>query len=255
MGEIFFDNIWFGKAGEFNFSEYSDSSTKQLLEILSEFQHGNFERISELPKISQTTSNSDIRRATLRLFLSATTHRDIPLLDNMLDETSENDVNDFCYFAESSLSLQTLPYLLALLETWEDTGIGEQICQTIGYIINFLPAQDGYCSQDELASECKNFLSTHNIENYFYAGNEFFVGNLTKELINEMMLCKSKSKPYFSDQLPSILSVVTGIRCPLQSGVQITDIVIEKVMRYVKVLSAKKWIPGRKYFYGHLLEN
>lgn len=253
MDKIIFDDIWFGKAGEFNLVEYTDYPLKQLLEILSEFQHGKFERISELPKIIQTTSDSDIRRTTLRLFLSATSHQDIPLLANMLDETSEDDVNDFCYFAESSLSLHILPYLLALLETWEDTDIGEQICQTIGYIIDFLPAQDGYCSQDELAIECKKFLSTHNKENYFYAGNEFFVGNLTKELINEMMLCKSKAKPYFSDQLPSILSVVTGIRCPLQSGIQITDIVVERVMRYVKVLSTKKWLPGQKYFYGHPL--
>lgn len=255
MKNNIFDDIWFGKIGESHLGEYTDSATKQLLKILAELQEGNFEQISELTKISQISQDSDIRRSALRLFLSAASHDDIPLLGNMLDETSEAVVNDFCYFAESSLSPQILPYLLAMFETWEGTDIGEQICQTIGYVINSLPAQDGYCSQDELVNECKQFLNTHDQKKYFYAGSEFFVGTLTKEMISEMMLCKSKSKPYFSNQLPSILSISTGIKCPLQAGIQITDIVVEKVMHYVKALSEKKWIPGRKYFYGNLIGN
>lgn len=255
MIDEIFDDIWFGKINKFEVAEYSNCEMKQLVDVLSDFQHGNFDRISELPKISQMTSNDDVRRDTLRLFLSAANHDDFPLLIDMLDESSENDVVDFCYFAESSLSLQTIPYLLALFEVWEGTDIGEQVCQTVGYIINYMPAQDGDCSMEELETVCTQFLKEHDPNEYYYAGKKFFVGDLTKDLINEMMLCKSGAKPYFSNQLPSILSVVTGIKCPIQYGVEISDMVAEKVMRYVKVLSTKKWIPGCKYFYGNPIKH
>ena len=249
------DDIWFGKIGEHNSDGHLDLTEQKLLEILTAFQQGNFGRISELPMISRSSSNSDIRRFALRLFLSASNHSDIALLNDMLDETSESDVNDFCYYSESSLSLQTLPYLLALFETWEGTDVGELVCQTIGYTIDSLPAQDGDCSLDELAYECKSFLSTHDQEKYYYAGNEFFVGSLTKQLVSEVMICRAKARPYFSDQVPSILSIVTGIKCPVRNGTQITDIVLKKIMHYINVLSSKNWIPGCKYFYGHIVEN
>lgn len=250
-----FNDVWFGKIGEYNSAEYSDLAVKKLLIILAEFQQGNFAQISELPRISQSSSNNDIRKFALRLFLSAASHNDLMMLSDMIDETSENDVSDFCYFSESSLSLQTLPYLLAILETWEGTNVGKMVCQTIGYIIDFLPAQDGECSLDEVASECKMFLNTHDQEKYYYAGNEFFVGNLTKQLVNEAMMCKAQGKLYYSDQVPSILSIVTGIKCPVQPGIQITDVVIERIMRYIKVLSARKWMSGCKYFYGNIIKN
>ena len=252
------NDIWFGEIGEHNSDGNLDPTEKKLLEILTAFQQGDFGQISELPMISCSTSNIDIRRFALRLFLSASNHNDISnivLLNNMLDEASESDVYDFCYYSESTLSLQTLPYLLALFETWEDTDAGELICQTIGYTIDYLPAQDGDCSLDELAYECKSFLSTHDQEKYYYAGNEFFVGNLTKQLVSEAMICRAKAKPYFSDQVPSILSIVTGIKCPVQGGTQITDTVLKQIMNYIKVLSSKEWIPGCKYFYGHIIKN
>lgn len=69
------------------------------------------------------------------------------------------------------------------------------------------------------------------------------------------MTCKAQGKPYYSGQISSILSIATGIKCPVQPGVQITDLVAEKVMRYVKIVSAKKWMPGCKYFYGNIITN
>lgn len=255
MMDSIFNDVWFGKIGEYTSVEYSDSSMKKLLEILAVFQKGDFSQITELPKISKSSSNTDVRRLALRLFLSAASHNDMILLSDMIDETSENDVNDFCYFSESSLSLQTLPYLLAMLETWEGTDVGEIVCQTIGYIIDCPSAQDGDCSPDEVADECKLFLDTHDPQKYYYAGSEFFIGNFTKQLLNEVMTCKAQGKPYYSGQISSILSIATGIKCPVQPGVQITDLVAEKVMRYVKIVSAKKWMPGCKYFYGNIITN
>lgn len=255
MIDSIFNDVWFGKIGEYNSTEYSDSSVKKLLEILAAFQKGDFSQITELPKISQLSSNTDVRRFALRLFLSAASHNDMMLLSDMIDETSENDVNNFCYFSESSLSLQTLPYLLAMLETWEGTDLGEMVCQAIGYTIDYSSAQDGECSLDEVADECKLFLETHDPQKYYYAGTEFFVGDFTKQLVNEVMICKAQGKPYYSDQISSILSIATGIKCPVQPGIQITDLVSEKVMRYVKVVSAKKWILGYKYFYGNIIKN
>ena len=243
MMDSIFNDVWFGKIGEYTTVEYSDSSMKKLLEILAAFQKGDFSQITELPKISKSSSNTDVRRLALRLFLSAASHNDMILLSDMIDETSENDVNDFCYFSESSLSLQTLPYLLAMLETWEGTDVGEIVCQ------------NGDCSPDGVADECKLFLDTHDPQKYYYAGSEFFIGNFTKQLLNEVMTCKAQGKPYYSGQISSILSIATGIKCPVQPGVQITDLVAEKVMRYVKIVSAKKWMPGCKYFYGNIITN
>ena len=68
-------------------------------------------------------------------------------------------------------------------------------------------------------------------------------------------MCKAQGKPYPYDQAAPILSIATGVKCPVQGGAQITNAVMEEIMRYIKALSERKWVRGCKYFYGNIVGN
>ena len=51
--------------------------------------------------------------------------------------------------------------------------------------------------------------------------------------------------------IPTMLSIWSGIECPVQYHTVVDDETMRKVIEYVKRLSKMNWERGCKYFYGH----
>lgn len=253
MIKTFFNDAWYGEINRYQtyLSENNEETT--LARLLCQFQHGDFSEKQSLVDLVQMTKDPLLRKVGLRLFISIASHKDFSLLGLLFDETNEKEVENLCYFAESGMSLQCIPYLLALLEIWEGTMQGEVICYTIGYMIKYLPAQDNACSLKQVSMACEKFISTHNPESYYYSGKEAFIGDLSKSFLTSVMYYKTNSKPYIADDVPSILSVNTGIKCSIEHGCIIDDNKLQEAMMYVQSMANGNWKHGCKYFYGHVV--
>ena len=53
--------------------------------------------------------------------------------------------------------------------------------------------------------------------------------------------------------IPSVLSIWSGIKCPIQYDTIITNEKNRELMSYIDVLTKKEWKIGKKYFYGHVV--
>ena len=68
-----------------------------------------------------------------------------------------------------------------------------------------------------------------------------------------MMDARAHEKVFKSAVDPTLLSVYSGIRCPIYYGDTISESVVKEVFEYVEKVASVEWIPGQKYFYGNLV--
>lgn len=154
-------------------------------------------------------------------------------------------------YVEESLSLQVIPYLLTLYEEWEDTNVGEDIARCICGMLGQRYIDGETYDLEQLGNFFMDFANGHDLEQFYYNGEEFFSGNLTKIVIRVAMDCKNKKMKFYTDQAPSILSNSFGLRCPVFYETQIDDERISELYDYVYTLSTVDQEKGEKYFYRH----
>ncbi|PFW95733.1 hypothetical protein COL32_16635 [Bacillus pseudomycoides] len=88
---------------------------------------------------------------------------------------------------------------------------------------------------------------------YYYHNDLSFSGDLVKKLIPRVMVSLRDKKTFDMVTIPSILSIWSGIKSPVQYGAIITDEKYRELMLYIDSLTKKEWKIGEKYFYGHLV--
>lgn len=242
---------WFGEKNEFIKYTNGNSEEEIFLNILTKFKNGNFEDKEKLLDLINKSNNSLLVKLSIKLFCCVASNDDFFNLDfNIFLDDYKFLV--FISYAKESISLQIIPYLLELLENIEGTDEGEQILYTIGYIIDYDDAIDTICSFEEVYEEYKNFIKKIDTNKYYYYGKEIFLGDLTKQLILETMYCLNISKkPFPYIDIPFILSINTGIKCPIQPQMIVNDIIVKRVFDYVDKISNLNIEKGNKYFYGY----
>ena len=58
----------------------------------------------------------------------------------------------------------------------------------------------------------------------------------------------------YTDQMPSIISNSTGVKCPVSYGVEINDEIINRLFDYVCVVASLSQEKGQKYFYNNKID-
>lgn len=228
-----------------------DMEEKRFLEYLQQFQQGDFSNKKQFVEFFLNSSEDEVFILGMRLFMAIASHEDFELLEDFMSECDEEELRVFLAYVEESLSLQVIPYLLALYEEWEGTGVGDDIVRSIcGMLGQRYIDGEGY-DLEQLGDYFKDFAENHNLEKFYYNGEEFFSGNLTKLVIRVAMNCKDKNMHFYTDQAPSILSNSFGIMCPVFYDVEIDDNKVSELYDYVNTLSAVEQEKGEKYFYGH----
>lgn len=245
--------IWFGESEESLYDESNSVEQNKLLDYyLKEFKQGDFSKKLEFIDFFTQTGDSKVYNLGIRIFLSIAKHEDFSYIQEFLLECDEEELRIFLAFVEESLSYQSIPYLLALMDVWEETYVGEEIAQVISDMIydNNDDVEYGVYSVVELENKFIEFSEMNDLNRYYYSGEEFFVGDLTKTLISDAFICKSNRKPFYYSQISSILSNSTGILCPISTGTIIDEKKINELMEYVEKVAGLKLEKGCKYFYG-----
>ncbi|MHC1686055.1 MAG: Imm47 family immunity protein [Clostridiaceae bacterium] len=221
--------------------------------IIDLLKLGDFSAKELLINMMNKSKDKDLINICIRVFCSVSNHNDISLTDNLevLSIADEETVNIFTTYSKQALSYEVVPYLLALLEEWEDTNIETNIRDTLQYILNYDEEIPEDSSVEDIGEVYFNKVEQIDVEKYYYKGELAFPGELTKQLIEASIFSRKNGTELKEITIPTILSIWSGIECPVQYYTVVDDELMDKVFGYVKQLSQMNWEKGCKYFYGY----
>lgn len=217
---------------------------------IAEFKNGYFQNKKDFVELFLKSDDRSVLSKGVRTFMAVCTHEDFELLTDFFASYDEDRLQVFLAYVKESLSQQAIPYLLALLEVWEDTEPGIRIHQII------MEMMGKYCDEEiadveACGNEFASFSQTHDLQKYYFKGQVINYGGMTKDLITIVMSCRSANRPFYAAVLTEILSNSFGIECPVSSGDMITDEKVAQVFEFVKKIAEINPEAGTKYYFGN----
>lgn len=246
------NDFWFKPIDTYEITENEEND--KMIGYIKEFQQGEFQRKAEFVDFFLNASDDNILVIGMRLFMAIASHEDFELLEEFLSEGEEDELYTFLAFVEESLSLQVIPYLLALYETWEDTEVGDDIAMHICNMLGVTYHEEETYDVEQLGNIFVEFSNNHDLNQYYYDGELFYTGEMTKKIIQIAMECHNSEMEFYTDELSSILSNTCGKECPVAYGITVNDSKIKEILDYVSDVSKFACGKGEKYFYGNKIE-
>lgn len=244
------DNFWF------NYREMKNEikEENEILNHLFRFQFGDFSMKEKFVDFFLHTSDWNEYVLGVRLFMAICSHSDLEMITEFLSKCNEKQLQVFLAFMPESLTVQTIPLLLALSEDWKGTYIEQDIALCIREMLGSEYDNEVDCNINELGNDFILFSKENDLSLYYYRGKPYFAGDMTKRIVSMAMYCRSNSKKFLSNQMPSILSNGTGIKCPVYYGMDISNNVVGRLYGYINKVINKQQVRGQKYFYNHLIK-
>ncbi|URZ02825.1 Imm47 family immunity protein [Clostridium felsineum] len=258
--DIMCKGIWYGsipnnisKEELLNKINNENDEKKKLLAIIDLLKLGDFSAKQLLIKMMNESNNYSVVNLCLRVFCSIANHSDIYKNENLklLSNADDDAVNVFVAYSKQALSYEVVPYLLALLDEWEDTNVEISIRDALQDILNYQESISANASVDEIGEFFINKREKIDAEKYYYKGNLAFPGVLTKKLLDASAFSRKFGTELKEITIPTMLSIWSGIECPVEYYTIVNDEIMKKVFDYVKQISKMNWEKGCKYFYGH----
>ena len=140
------NSSWYGEISNSNISDIKESILRSktekdiILQLVELFKLGDFTQKTMLIQLLNHSEDEAVLNLCIRIFCSICTHEDLRDSNNLrfLEEATEDAVNTFASAAVTTLSLEVVPYLLTLLEDWNEindtsTIIRDSIDAFIGF--------------------------------------------------------------------------------------------------------------------------
>ncbi|PGZ95429.1 hypothetical protein COE51_20375 [Bacillus pseudomycoides] len=227
-----------------------------LLHLIELFKAGDFSQKQLLVQLMNHTNDERVLNLCIRIFCSIATHEDIRNSDNLkfLGSASEYTVDTFSAAAVTSLSMEIIPYLLVLLEEWDEiTDTSMIIRDSIDFYINYQDIIGEEASVDDIGEFYLKYTKKCDMEKYYFYQSLAFSGDLTKKIFERVMRAANSEEPLKMDLIPSLLSIWTGEKVPADYHTIISNDSYKDFVTYIDGLSKKSWERGQKYFYGFKL--
>jgi len=264
MGETnnLMNSIWFGEKTTSTKSEIKEkilksaTETEALFNLIELFKTGDFTQKPLLVQLMNQTQDEAVLNLCIRVFLSVATHEDLRDSNNLrfLSEATEEIVDTFASAATTSLSLEVIPYLLALLEEWEEVGdTATVIRDSIDFFINFEEQIGEDATIEAIGNFYLEYCEEKDTNSYYFQQNLVFPGELSKKLIQRVMIAANNEEPLKMELIPSLLSIWTGKKAPSDYNTIISASNYKGFIDYINELSSENWEKGQKYFYGYKL--
>lgn len=264
MGETgnLMNSKWFGEKTTLAQSEIKEKILKSVTEkevlfnLIELFKTGDFTQKPLLVQLMNQTKDEAILNLCIRVFFSVATHEDLRDSNNLrfLSEVTEETVATFASAATTSLSFEIIPYLLALLEEWEEVSDTATIIRdSIDSFINFEEQIGEDATIDEIGSFYFIYCQEKDTDRYYFQQNLAFPGDLAKKMIQRVMIAANNKEPLKMELIPSLLSIWTGERVPADYTTIISKSNYKDFIVYINGISSENWEKGQKYFYGYKL--
>lgn len=229
----------------------TEADTAQIITEL--FKLGDFAAKEKLIQQMNTTKNENMMNVYIRLFCMVASHQDLLKTENLafLSDLSEQNADVFASYAVQTLSYEAVPYLLAMLDEWEDTNVEETIRNSLDIFLNYSDELDEDAAVDEIGQFYLDLMKKVDADQYYYYSTPVFPAPLAKKLIEKSAVSRHEQAPLGTHLIPFLLSVWSGILCPIEYNTVVDDRLLDGVYHYVQALSEMDWEAGVKYFYGH----
>jgi len=260
--ENLMNSKWFGEKSTLSQSEIKANilkavtETEVLFNLIELYKLGDFTQKPLLIQLMNQTKDETVLNLCIRVFLAVATHDEIRDSNNFrfLSEGTEETINTFGSAAITSLSLHVIPYLLVLLEEWDEISDTDLIIKdTIGFFLNFEEQNGEEKTVDEIGDFYYKYCYEHDMESYYFQQHLAFPGDLAKKLIQRVMIAANSEEPLKMELIPSLLSIWTGEEVPGGYSTIVSESNYKCFIDYINGLSTKNWKKGKKYFYGYEL--
>lgn len=250
--EKLLQSVWFGETGELLINEPNEEEKKMIIYI-EMFKSGDFGSKREFVKFFTNSTNYATYAVGMRVFLAVCKHKDLELICDFVKVCDEQKLRVFLAFVQEALSYQVIPFLIELLDIWEETDVEKTIIRTICEMLRFDCTGDEY-DVIRIRKEYDDFSKKNDINKYYYKGELFHIGILTRKILRISMDCKVKNKKYYAMELSTLLSNCTGRRCPVENGMHVDATSMSEITKYICRMVDLDHEKGKKYFYNHLIE-
>ena len=260
--ENLLNSIWFGEKSTLSPSEIKENilkavtETEVLFNLIELYKIGDFTQKTLLIQLMNQTKDETVLNLCIRVFLAVATHDDLKDSNHFqfLSEGTEETINTFASAAITSLSLNIIPYLLALLEEWNEISDTATIIKdSIDFFLDFEECIGEDAIVDEIGDFYFKYCDENDTESYYFQQNLVFPGDLAKKLIQRVMIAANNEEPLRMEVIPSLLSIWTGEKVPGDYSTIISASNYKNFIHYINGLSIKNWEKGQKYFYGYKL--
>ena len=231
----------------------ASTETDTALIITELFKLGDFSAKDMFIQRMNTTKNESMMNVYIRLFCLVASHQDLMKVENLafLSDLSEQNADTFASSAVHTLSYEAVPYLLAMLDEWENTNVEDTIRNSLDIFLNYSDELDEDAAVDEIGQLYLDLMMKVDADQYYYYSTPVFPGPLAKKLIEKSAASRQEQAPLGTHLFPFLLSTWSGINCPVEYNTVVDDRLLDGVYHYVQALSEMDWEAGVKYFYGH----
>lgn len=254
------NSIWYGERPHYSIQDIKDrilnADTEQdiLFHLIDLFKLGDFTQKPLLFQLLNHTKNESVLNLCIRIFCSICTHDDLldPTNLRFLESANVEVINTFASAAVTSLSVEIVPYLLALLEEWDEIDETSIILRdSIDFYTNFEEELGEDATLEDIGQYYLEYRDEHDIGMYYYNLNLVFPGDLAKELIERVLIAANTQQALELELIPSMLSIWSGEKVPGDYYTLLNENNYKSYITYVEGLSKKEWKRGTKYFYGY----
>lgn len=237
-------DCWFGEINEFKNLSVNDTEEGKLSKILCECQNGDFSNIVNLLDIASNTDNEEILEVSFKLFMCTASHKTIKnnmdKINKFLDTCSSDDdellvasiLSEHLPLSFSGEILSNNCNFIKYYRDLHDTEFVDGILLSIEFMLN----ANIYDGEDDIDEVLSNIPTT-----YIFAGEELDINALAVSLLED--------DEDLEEDLCILLAIVTGITPPNFEG-NISDLT-KVVTKFLNTIIDKKFVKGKKYFYGH----
>ncbi|MEI7026051.1 Imm47 family immunity protein [Paenibacillus sp. y28] len=230
------------------------SGEDRLLAAVDLVKRGEFEARQELAQLMLHSPVQALRELGCLIFCCAARHEDIPLwgqyVTRLIEAGNQEELKRALSCASYTLSPQVVPYLLAVLESWEDEELEERVRVVLDLLFPYRSFLAEETTVEDILSAFEAEFDVLESPLYFYEGEPVFPGVWTKELLARAMQARYDKEPLYMTYVPTLLSLWTGTDCPAYDSDPIDDATIERLYEYVKQMTGQRWERGTKYFFG-----
>ncbi len=224
-----------------------------LEEYEAEFRSGDFRRRTDLAA-GVAAHVEDLSSRVLYVYASVARHDDVSVLGRMVEvvETAEA-AGRLAHCLGLTLSPRAIPFLLALSESFSELDLDEDVALGLDTVYP-IPGLNGDSLRalGPLYSDIVPALV--DAGHYYFRGEPFFVGSLTKQLVTMSVASVVEKRPLVLGYEQDVLLAATGIVPPVVYGDMLSERSLEDVYAYVERLARMPWTRGVKYYFGHQLE-
>lgn len=251
--------IWYGsKKSEISVCNIKNDLKKATCEkdlillIVELLKAGDFSVKQYLLQLMNSTKDQTVLNLCIRVFCSIATHDDLIKSENLsfLSDATDFVANTFAASAPETLSYEVVPYLLAMLEDWEDTYVEQTLRNSLDAILDYSDTISEDAHFEEIGHFYLKQVEPLDTRLYYYEQQPVHPGNLTKELVEHAFISLNRNTALNMFIIPSLLSIWSGEECPITYNTILDTEMMKKLQEYIHTLSKLHWVTGKKYFYS-----